>query len=89
VTRLYFYSATSLDGTTYFSVDWGDHDGQPRSAPTRWRSPSFRPVASRRGDILYVDGLDGGGVQNYYDGAFTMLIATWSTASTCVVRRRV
>lgn len=70
----YFYSASSLDGTTYFSTNWGT-------------SPTIAEVAAnpmeitilpaggfnRNGDILYVDGADGFGVQPFYDGAFMTL----------------
>jgi hypothetical protein len=70
----YFYSATSLDGTSYFSTNWG-------TTPTI-TEVSDNPMEvtilpaggyNRQGDILYVDGADGFGVQPYYDGAFLTL----------------
>ena len=70
----YFFSATSADGTTYFSTLFG--------ATTNINDVVANPMEvtvlpaggfNRGGDILYVDGADGFGVQNYYDGAFLTL----------------
>lgn len=70
----YFYGATSPAGTTYWSAAWGatsslaDISANPMEA-------TILPAGgyNRGGDILYVDGADGFGVQPYYDGAFLAL----------------
>ncbi|HKW12846.1 MAG TPA: T9SS type A sorting domain-containing protein [Candidatus Krumholzibacteria bacterium] len=67
----YFYSATSADGTTYFSTNWGATSviGDVAANPME---VTILPAGgfNRGGDILYVDGADGFGVQPYFDGAF-------------------
>jgi hypothetical protein len=73
-TICYFYSATSLDGTTYFSTNWGSTTNINEVAANPMEV-TILPAGGwkRGGDILYVDGADGFGVQNYYDGAFLTL----------------
>jgi len=73
-TILYFYSATSNDGTTYYSSAWGATSVQAE-VEANPMEVTILPAGgfNRGGDILYVDGFDGGGVQNYYDGAFQVL----------------
>jgi hypothetical protein len=70
----YFYSASSSDGTTYFSTNWGTTTNVAEVA-TNPMEVTILPAGgfNRGGDILYVDGADGFGVQNYYDGAFMTL----------------
>jgi len=70
----YFYSATSLDGTTYFSTNWGASSNVTDVADNPMEV-TMLPAGgfNRGGDILYVDGADGFGVQPYYDGAFLAL----------------
>jgi hypothetical protein len=70
----YFYSASSLDGTTYFSTNWGSTTNVAEVAANPMEV-TILPAGgfNRGGDILYVDGADGFGVQNYYDGAFLTL----------------
>jgi len=70
----YFYSATSLDGTTYYSSNWGATSNIADVAANPMEA-TILPAGgfNRGGDILYVDGSDGQGVQNYYDGAFIAL----------------
>jgi hypothetical protein len=70
----YFYSATSLDGTTYFSTNWGSSANVTDVADNPMEV-TMLPAGgfNRGGDILYVDGADGFGVQPYYDGAFLTL----------------
>jgi hypothetical protein len=73
-TILYFYSATSADATTYFaSLTGATNDLNLVSANPM--EVTILPAGgyNRGGDILYVDCFDGGGVQNYYDGAFMVL----------------
>jgi hypothetical protein len=73
-TICYFYSATSADGTTYFSTNWGSTVNISDVAANPMEV-TILPAGGwkRGGDILYVDGADGFGVQNYYDGAFMVL----------------
>lgn len=70
----YFYSATSLDGTSYFSTNWGTTTNIAEVAANPMEV-TILPAGgfNRGGDILYVDGADGFGVQPYYDGAFMTL----------------
>ena len=70
----YFYSATSLDGTTYFSTNWGSTSSIADVAANPMEV-TILPAGgfNRGGDVLYVDGADSFGVQNYYDGAFLAL----------------
>jgi hypothetical protein len=67
----YFYSAASLDGTTYFSTNWGTTTNIAEVAANPMEV-TILPAGgfNRGGDVLYVDGADGFGVQPYYDGAF-------------------
>ena len=73
-TILYFYSATSADGTTYYSTEYG--------ATTDINAIAANPMEvtilpaggfNRGGDLLYVDGADGLGNQAYFEGAFLVL----------------
>ena len=70
----YFYSASSLDGTSYFSTNWGTTTNIAEVAANPMEI-TILPAGgfNRGGDILYVDGADGFGVQPYYDGAFLTL----------------
>jgi hypothetical protein len=73
-TILYYYSATSLDGTTFFSTAWGatSVEAEVQANPME---VTILPAGgfNRGGDVLYVDGFDGGGVQNYFDGALQVI----------------
>jgi len=73
-TICYFYGATSNDGTTYYSSAWGSTSNIADVAANPMEV-TILPAGGwkRGGDILYVDGADGFGVQNYYDGAFMVL----------------
>jgi hypothetical protein len=73
-TICYFYGASSLDGTTYYSSAWGSTTNINEVAANPMEV-TILPAGGwkRGGDILYVDGADGFGVQNYYDGAFMVL----------------
>jgi len=73
-TILYFYGATSPGGTTYYSSAWGVTTNISEVAANPMEV-TILPAGgfNRGGDILYVDNYDGGGVQNYYDGAFQVL----------------
>ena len=69
----FFYSAESLDGITYFSFNTGaTADVNVVTAAGGPNEVTMLPAGgfNRGGDILYVDGCDGRGVQPYYDGAF-------------------
>jgi hypothetical protein len=73
-TICYFYGATSLDGTTYYSSAWGSTTNINDVAANPMEVTMLPAGGWKRGgDILYVDCFDGGGVQNYYDGAFMIL----------------
>jgi hypothetical protein len=73
-TICYFYGATSLDGTTYYSAAYGSTT-DINAVAANPMEVTILPAGGwkRGGDILYVDGADGFGVQNYYDGAFQVL----------------
>jgi hypothetical protein len=71
----YFYSATSADGTVYFSSNWGSTTN-PAEVEANPMEVTILPKyadGSNAKDILYVDGADGFGAQNYYDGAWMIL----------------
>jgi hypothetical protein len=63
-----------LDGTSYFSTNWGTTSNIAEVAANPMEV-TILPAGgyNRGGDILYVDGADGFGVQPYYDGAFMTL----------------
>jgi FlgD Ig-like domain len=67
----FFYSATSSDGTTYYSFNTGG-TSDVNVVTANPNEITMLPAGgfNRGGDILYVDGCDGRGVQPYYDGAF-------------------
>jgi hypothetical protein len=73
-TIYYFYSATSADGTTYFSTGWGSttNIADVQANPSE---VTILPAGGWKngGDVLYVDGADGFGVQPFWDGAFQVL----------------
>jgi hypothetical protein len=73
-TICYFYAATSTDGTSYYSSFWGS-TANINDVAANPMEVTILPAGGwkRGGDILYVDGFDGGGVQNYYDGVFQIL----------------
>ncbi|HEX6791050.1 MAG TPA: T9SS type A sorting domain-containing protein [Candidatus Krumholzibacteria bacterium] len=70
----YFFGATSSAATTYFSSAWGATSNIAEVAANPMEV-TILPAGgyNRGGDILYVDGFDGGGVQNYFDGAFQIM----------------
>ncbi|HET6348730.1 MAG TPA: hypothetical protein VFH88_06560, partial [Candidatus Krumholzibacteria bacterium] len=73
-TILYFYSATSPDGTTYYSSNWGvsTNINDVAANPMEF---TILPAGGwlRGGKVLYIDGADGTGDQTYFDGAFKTL----------------
>ena len=73
-TIYYFYSATSADGTTYYSTEYGPTTDISAVAANAMEV-TILPAGgfNRGGDILYVDGADGTGVDTYYRGAFMVL----------------
>ena len=70
-TICFFYGATSPGGTTYYSDQWHvtDNIAEVAANPMEF---TVLPAGgfNRGGEVLYVDGADGYGVQPYYDGAF-------------------
>jgi hypothetical protein len=73
-TVCYFYCATSTQGTTYYSSAWGSTSNINDVAANPMEF-TILPAGGwkRGGDILFVDGADGFGVQTYYDGALQVL----------------
>jgi hypothetical protein len=69
-TILYFFGATSTDGSTYYSTEWGPTPDISEVAANPMEV-TVLPAGgyNRGGDILYVDGADGEGNQAYFDGA--------------------
>ena len=70
-TILYFFGATSADGTTYYSTEYGPTNDINAIAANPMEV-TILPAGgfNRGGDLLYVDGADGLGMQPYFDGAF-------------------
>lgn len=70
-TICFFYGATSPGGTTYYSDQWHvtDNIAEVAANPMEF---TVLPAGgfNRGGEVLYVDGADGYGIQPYYDGAF-------------------
>jgi hypothetical protein len=77
-TLCYFYSATSPDGTNYYSSEFGTTTdiNAVASNPMEF---TILPAGGyhRGGEWLYVDGVDGTGYQPYWDGAFMVLGASY------------
>jgi hypothetical protein len=73
-TILYFFSATSAGGTTYYSTESGTTDDVNVIAVAPMEA-TVLPAGgfNRGGDILYVDGADGFGIQPYFEGALMVL----------------
>ena len=70
----YFYSASSLDGTNYFSTEFGTTTDINAIAANPMEF-TILPAGgyNHGGSILYVDGVDGLGNQPYWDGVFMLL----------------
>ena len=73
-TICYFYCATSTQGTTYYSSQWGS-TADINEVAANPMELTILPAGGwkRGGDILYVDGADGFGSQPYFDGALQVL----------------
>ena len=73
-TILYFFGATSADGTTYYSTEYGPTSNISEVAANPMEV-TILPAGgfNRGGDLLYVDGADGLGNQAYFDGAFLVM----------------
>jgi hypothetical protein len=73
-TILYFFGATSPGGTTYYSTEYGTTTDIAVIAANAMEV-TVLPAGgyNRGGDILYVDGADGFGVQSYYEGPFMQM----------------
>ena len=73
-TIYYFYGATSAGGTTYYSTEYGPTTDITAVAANAMEV-TILPAGgfNRGGQILYVDGADGTGVETYYIGPFMQL----------------
>ena len=73
-TVCYFFSASSTDGTSYFSTEFGTTTDINAVAANAMEF-TVLPAGgyNHGGNILYVDGADGLGNQPYFDGAFMQL----------------
>jgi hypothetical protein len=71
----YFFSATSLDGTTYYSTATGS-SGDINTVAANPMELTILPAGGYRrgGNILYVDGADDTNTNVYYDGVFQALL---------------